>query len=152
MFLDDTRIADYDMRTIEIDQVHFGIPDTEYDATFTMSSSDFSRILKDLSRLSKTVEIQVDQDSPGVAFVCADDVEETRLCGVIIVPMVMDCDKGQKDKVDWGKKRNRKDESDTDGSQNCERDVEMVDGEDGEDMASESEGTESGDSSTVCML
>jgi proliferating cell nuclear antigen len=41
------------MKLMDIDQEHLGIPDTQYDATITMSSAEFQRICRDLGALSR---------------------------------------------------------------------------------------------------
>ncbi|KAF7331618.1 Proliferating cell nuclear antigen [Mycena kentingensis (nom. inval.)] len=60
------RIAEYDMKLMDIDSDTLGIPDTDYDAEVTMSSSEFSRIVKDLSQLGESVRIEVSKE--GVRF------------------------------------------------------------------------------------
>jgi proliferating cell nuclear antigen len=51
---------------MDIDADTLGIPDTEYDASVTMPSSEFSRIVRDLSGLGESVKIEVSKD--GVRF------------------------------------------------------------------------------------
>lgn len=48
------RISEYDIKLMDIDQEHLGIPDTEYAATISMPSPEFSRICRDLSALSES--------------------------------------------------------------------------------------------------
>ncbi|KAH7925770.1 proliferating cell nuclear antigen [Leucogyrophana mollusca] len=60
------RIAEYDMKLMDIDSDTLGIPDTEYDARVTMPSSEFSRIVRDLSQLGESVRIEVSKE--GVRF------------------------------------------------------------------------------------
>jgi proliferating cell nuclear antigen len=60
------RIAEYDMKLMDIDSDTLGIPDTDYDASVTMSSSEFSRIVRDLSQLGESVRIEVSKE--GVRF------------------------------------------------------------------------------------
>lgn len=50
------RLSEYDIKLMDIDQEHLGIPDTEYAATISMPSSEFSRITRDLSALSESGE------------------------------------------------------------------------------------------------
>lgn len=64
--LDSDRIADYEMKLMDIDADQLGIPDTEYDARVTMSSTELSRIVKDLAQLGESVRIDVSKD--GVRF------------------------------------------------------------------------------------
>lgn len=48
------RISEYDIKLMDIDQEHLGIPDTEYSATVTMPSSEFQRICRDLMSISES--------------------------------------------------------------------------------------------------
>ncbi|KAF9221160.1 proliferating cell nuclear antigen [Gyrodon lividus] len=60
------RIAEYDMKLMDIDSENLGIPDTEYDARVTMPSSEFTRIVRDMSLLGESVRIEVSKE--GVRF------------------------------------------------------------------------------------
>jgi len=51
---DSDRISEYDIKLMDIDQEHLGIPDTEYAATISMPSAEFSRICRDLTALSES--------------------------------------------------------------------------------------------------
>jgi proliferating cell nuclear antigen len=84
------RLSEYDLKLMDIDQEHLGIPDTEYAATISMPSSEFKRICMDLMALSEsgkcfpeilqakvliscfTVSIEASKD--GVKFTCAGDI------------------------------------------------------------------------------
>lgn len=46
------RISEYDLKLMDIDQEHLGIPDTDYAATVTMPSAEFRRICTDLLAMS----------------------------------------------------------------------------------------------------
>ena len=48
------RLSEYDLKLMDIDQEHLGIPDTEYAATISMPSSEFKRICMDLMALSES--------------------------------------------------------------------------------------------------
>jgi proliferating cell nuclear antigen len=48
------RISEYDIKLMDIDQEHLGIPDTEYAATVSMPSSEFQRICRDLTAISES--------------------------------------------------------------------------------------------------
>jgi proliferating cell nuclear antigen len=63
---DSDRIAEYDMKLMDIDAETLGIPDTEYDARVTMTAAEFSRIVRDLSQLGESVRIEVSKE--GVRF------------------------------------------------------------------------------------
>ncbi|KAG6372532.1 putative proliferating cell nuclear antigen [Boletus reticuloceps] len=60
------RIAEYDMKLMDIDAENLGIPDTDYDARVTMPSAEFTRIVRDLSLLGESVRIEVSKE--GVRF------------------------------------------------------------------------------------
>lgn len=63
---DSDRIAEYDMKLMDIDADTLNIPETEYDARVTMLSTEFSRIVRDLSQLGESVRIEVSKE--GVRF------------------------------------------------------------------------------------
>lgn len=48
------RLSEYDIKLMDIDQEHLGIPETEYAATITMPSAEFQKICRDLIALSES--------------------------------------------------------------------------------------------------
>ena len=48
------RISEYDIKLMDIDQEHLGIPETEYAATISMPSGEFQRICRDLMNISES--------------------------------------------------------------------------------------------------
>lgn len=60
------RISDFEMKLMDIDSEHLGIPDTEYKCTVKMPSAEFQRICRDLSVLGDTCTISVSKD--GIKF------------------------------------------------------------------------------------
>lgn len=48
------RISEYDIKLMDIDQEHLGIPETEYAATISMPAAEFQRICRDLTALSES--------------------------------------------------------------------------------------------------
>jgi proliferating cell nuclear antigen len=48
------KIADFEMKLMDIDSEHLGIPDSEYQAIVRMPSAEFMRICKDLSSIGDT--------------------------------------------------------------------------------------------------
>ncbi|KAJ7604582.1 proliferating cell nuclear antigen, N-terminal domain-containing protein [Mycena polygramma] len=60
------RIAEYDMKLMDIDSDTLGIPDTDYDAEVVMPSAEFARIVRDLGALGESVRIEVSKE--GVRF------------------------------------------------------------------------------------
>lgn len=53
---DSDRLSEYDIKLMDIDQEHLGIPETEYAATVSMPSGEFQRICRDLMALSESGE------------------------------------------------------------------------------------------------
>lgn len=53
-WIDQDKIADFEMKLMEIDSEHLGIPDAEYHAIVRMPSAEFARICKDLSSIGDT--------------------------------------------------------------------------------------------------
>jgi hypothetical protein len=51
-FLDSDKISEYDLKLMDIDSEHLGIPDTTYDAVVHMSSARFQETVRDLSQIS----------------------------------------------------------------------------------------------------
>ncbi|RPB19825.1 proliferating cell nuclear antigen [Terfezia boudieri ATCC MYA-4762] len=66
------RISEYDIKLMDIDQEHLGIPDTEYSASITLPTAEFQRICRDLSQLSESVAIEATKE--GVKFSCSGDI------------------------------------------------------------------------------
>lgn len=48
------RVSEYDLKLMDIDQEHLGIPDTDYAASITMPSAEFRRICTDLMAMSES--------------------------------------------------------------------------------------------------
>ena len=57
------RISEYDIKLMDIDQEHLGIPETEYAATISMPAAEFQRICRDLSALSESGTLSRDYAS-----------------------------------------------------------------------------------------
>jgi proliferating cell nuclear antigen len=53
------RISEYDIKLMDIDQEHLGIPETEYAASITMPSSEFMRICRDLMAISESGKLKI---------------------------------------------------------------------------------------------
>ncbi|KAI3734929.1 hypothetical protein L6452_14411 [Arctium lappa] len=66
------KIADFEMKLMDIDSEHLGIPETEYEAIVRMPSAEFARICKDLSTIGDTVLISVTKE--GVRFSTKGDI------------------------------------------------------------------------------
>ncbi|KAH9888233.1 proliferating cell nuclear antigen [Xylariomycetidae sp. FL2044] len=66
------RISEYDLKLMDIDQEHLGIPETEYAATITMPSAEFKRICTDLMAMSESVTIEATKE--GIKFAANGDI------------------------------------------------------------------------------
>ncbi|KAI3611459.1 proliferating cell nuclear antigen [Moniliophthora roreri] len=60
------RIAEYDLKLMDIDSDSLAIPDTDYDAYIRFPAGEFSRIVRDLASLGESVRIDVSKE--GVRF------------------------------------------------------------------------------------
>ena len=66
------KISDFEMKLMDIDSEHLGIPDQEYSATVTMPAAEFQRICRDLASIGETVNISVTKD--GIRFSTKGDI------------------------------------------------------------------------------
>jgi len=60
---DSDKVSDFELKLMDIDGEHLGIPETEYNATIKMSAPEFQRICRDLTILGDTVIIAVTKES-----------------------------------------------------------------------------------------
>ncbi|KAI7880364.1 proliferating cell nuclear antigen [Lichtheimia hyalospora FSU 10163] len=63
---DSDKISEYDLKLMDIDSEHLGIPDTTYDAVVTMSSARFAEIVRDLQVMNDSVTIECTKE--GIKF------------------------------------------------------------------------------------
>lgn len=66
------KVADYEMKLMNLDQEHLGIPETDYAAVIKMPSSEFQRVIKDLSQFGESVVISCTKE--GVRFSATGDI------------------------------------------------------------------------------
>lgn len=66
------RLSEFELKLMDIDSEHLGIPENEYEATVTLPSSEFQRICRDLSSIGEAVEISVTKDA--VKFATNGDI------------------------------------------------------------------------------
>ncbi|KAK9511553.1 hypothetical protein O3M35_000187 [Rhynocoris fuscipes] len=66
------KVSDYDMKLINLDQEHLGIPETDYSCIIKLPSQEFARICRDLSQFGESVIISCTKE--GVKFSAAGDV------------------------------------------------------------------------------
>ncbi|KAI8374699.1 proliferating cell nuclear antigen [Radiomyces spectabilis] len=63
---DSDKISEYDLKLMDIDSEHLGIPDTTYDAVVHMSSVRFLEICRDLQMISDSVLVECTKE--GIKF------------------------------------------------------------------------------------
>ena len=66
------KVSDYKMKLMNLDQVHLGIPETDYSAVIKMSSREFQRVVRDMSQFSESVMISCTKE--GVKLSAAGDM------------------------------------------------------------------------------
>lgn len=66
------RIADFELKLMDIDAEPLGIPDTEYKCTIRLPSSEFQRIIRDMQVLGDTCIISCTKE--GVRFSVSGDL------------------------------------------------------------------------------
>lgn len=66
------KISDFEMKLMDIDSEHLGIPEEDYDSTIKMPAQEFMRICKDLSTIGDTVIISVTKE--GIKFATSGDI------------------------------------------------------------------------------
>lgn len=66
------RISEYNLKLLNIDQEHMSIPEQEYTATVTLPSSEYQRIIRDLTQLGDSITIDAAKD--GVRFTAEGDI------------------------------------------------------------------------------
>lgn len=71
------KISDFEMKLMDIDSEHLGIPEEEYEAVVTMPSAEFLRICRDLSTIGDTVQMDVSKD--GVKFTTEGDIGKANI-------------------------------------------------------------------------
>lgn len=66
------RMSEFELKLMDIDSEHLGIPETEHSAVVKMPAAEFQRICRDLSSIGDTVAISVTKD--GVKFKTEGDI------------------------------------------------------------------------------
>ncbi|KAL3896516.1 MAG: hypothetical protein SGCHY_004020 [Lobulomycetales sp.] len=69
---DGERTSEFDLKLMDIDGEHLGIPESDYDVCVTMSSAEYSRICRDLSVLGDSVTIECNKNQ--VKFMGGGDI------------------------------------------------------------------------------
>merc|ERR1712228_656993 len=66
------RVSDYEMKLMNLDQEHLGIPETDYSSVIKMPSGEFQRICRDLYQFGESIVISCTKE--GVKFSAAGDI------------------------------------------------------------------------------
>lgn len=66
------KVSDYEMKLMNLDQEHLGIPETDYSCIIKLGSSEFARICRDLSQFGESVTIGCTKE--GVQFSASGDI------------------------------------------------------------------------------
>merc|ERR1711918_183652 len=69
---EDDRIADFDLKLMQIESEHMEIPEQQYKVTIKMPSSEFQKICRDLKEFGETLTLTATKE--GVKFSVAGDV------------------------------------------------------------------------------
>ncbi|EME28990.1 proliferating cell nuclear antigen [Galdieria sulphuraria] len=72
------RLSEFELKLMDIDSEHLGIPDTKYSAIVEMPSSEYRRICSDLGVMGDTVRISVSKES--VKFQVDGDIGKGSVC------------------------------------------------------------------------
>ncbi|PFH46290.1 hypothetical protein AMATHDRAFT_8008 [Amanita thiersii Skay4041] len=136
------RVAEYDMKLMDIDAETLGIPDTDYDARVTMPSSEFTRIVRDLSQLGESVRIEVSKE--GIRFTSEGEaangnvlLRQSESAGAI-----GKVKKQKKDNQEEGSSKKKVKKEDGDVNMNDEEEQDENESEDGEEERDEEEDEE----------
>ncbi|KAI9064986.1 proliferating cell nuclear antigen [Trametes sanguinea] len=119
------RIAEYEMKLMDIDADTLGIPDTEYDASVTMPSAEFGRIVRDLSNLGESVRIEVSKE--GIRFVADGEAAN----GNILLKQSAEAPRKKGSASSKAKREDGDEDEDEDGPEDEEGADEVSDGEGG---------------------
>jgi len=66
------KVSDFEMKLMNLDAEHLGIPETDYAAVIKMPSMEFQRVIKDLSQFGESLVIACSKE--GVKFSAAGDI------------------------------------------------------------------------------
>lgn len=66
------KVSDYEMKLMDLDQEHLGIPETDYSCVIKMPAAEFQRICRDLSQIGESVVICCTKE--GVKFSASGDL------------------------------------------------------------------------------
>merc|ERR1739845_311232 len=70
----DDRIADFDLKLMQIESEHMEIPEQQYKVTAKLPSAEFQKICRDLKEFGETMQIKASKE--GITFSVQGDAEE----------------------------------------------------------------------------
>lgn len=71
----ETKVSDYEIRLLDLDQDQLAIPDTDYAAVVKLPSAELQRIVKDLSQFGDSIVVTASKE--GVSFSADGDIGVT---------------------------------------------------------------------------
>ncbi|GAA5904252.1 uncharacterized protein JCM6883_006425 [Sporobolomyces salmoneus] len=131
------RVGEYEMKLMDIDQEHLGIPDTVYDAEISLPATEFARIIRDLKELGESVKIEVSKD--GVRFSADGDI------GTAAVTLKPSEEKGRSNDSDEGSDEEEGSEQGSDEEEEEEEEPRADEDEEEADAEPKEEEDEDGD-------
>merc|ERR1719380_459996 len=69
---EDDRVADFDLKLMEIESEHMEIPEQQYKVIAKLPSSEFQKICRDLKEFGETMQVQASKE--GIIFSVHGDV------------------------------------------------------------------------------
>merc|ERR1712187_978304 len=69
---DDDRIADFDLKLMQIESEHMEIPEQQYKVVAKLPSGEFQKICRDLKEFGETMQVKADKE--GITFSVTGDV------------------------------------------------------------------------------
>ncbi|XP_030448428.1 proliferating cell nuclear antigen-like [Syzygium oleosum] len=80
VFIDQDKIADFEMKLMDIDSKHLGVPNTGYQSIVRMSAATFARICRDLGSIGEpVVAVVIFVTKEGVKFSTRGDIETANI-------------------------------------------------------------------------
>merc|ERR1711941_31921 len=73
---EDDRIADFDLKLMQIESEHMEIPEQQYKVVARLPSGEFQKICRDLKEFGETMQMSASKE--GIKFSVAGDVETSR--------------------------------------------------------------------------
>ena len=71
------RISDFELKLMEIESEHLGIPDTSYKCHVKLPANEFQRIIRDISVLGDSCTIAVSKEGDNHTPVCPRTIHDS---------------------------------------------------------------------------